>query len=220
MNVLNWIQQERKVADYHVITWPTSHFHHPKNRTDIVANMTMKPQETGTAASGAKQQQPEGIGFGPADNISDRQYKSGGLGTDGLAIEGVKEAVNNKVMSTSRKSNGNQIAGPEAASMVVQAILPAEVYSVVERARQSVLKVQSRISQGTVKLRDIYQKRSSQTLNMNTQTSKNAPRRHPEKERRGTRHVSKEEVLSMQAENHYLLDSYDRNGQYSTLGKN
>ena len=218
MNVLNWIQQERKVADYHVITWPTSHFHHPKNRTDIVANMTMKPQETGAAASG-EQQQPEGIGFGLSDNISDRRYKSGGLGTDGLAIDGVKEAVNRKVMSTSRKSNGNQVTGPEAVSTVAQTILPAEVYSVVENARQSVLKVQSRISKSAVKLRDIYQKRSSKSSNMNSQTFKNAPRRQPEKERRGTRYVSKEEVLSMQAENHYLLDSYDRNGQYSMLGK-
>lgn len=218
MNVLNWIQQERKVADYHVITWPTSHFHHPRNRTDIVGAINMKPDGGAPAASDARQQ-PEGIGFGLSDSISDRRYKSGGLGTDGLAIDGVKEAVNSKVMSTSRKSKGNQVTGPEAVSTVAQTILPAEVYSVVESARQSVLKVQSRISQGAIKLRDIYQKRSSQSSNMNAQTSKNAPRRQPEKERRGTRYVSKEEVLSMQAENHYLLDSYDRNGQYSMLGK-
>lgn len=215
MNVLNWIQQEQKIADYHVITWPTSHFHHPRNRTDIVANIRMKPQEGGAPASGT-QPQTEGIGFGHADHTRG-QYKAGGLGTDGLATEGVKDAVNNKVMSTSKKSEGNQVTGSEAAATVIQTILPTEVYSVVESARQSVLNVQGRIRQSAAKLKDIYGKQSGQTANEHN--LKNAPRRQPEKERRGTRHVTKEEVLTMQAENHYLLDSYDKNGQYSMLGK-
>lgn len=216
MNVLNWIQQEKKVADYHVVTWRMSHFHRPINKTGLTGQISMKPRESPSAASGTQQQQPEGIGFGLADNVRG-QYKSGGLGTNGLAADGVKDAVNNKVMSTSRKTNGNQITGPETAATVVQAILPAEVYSVVESARQSVLKVQSRIRQSAVKLRNAYQKQSGQTTS--TQKQKNTPRRHPEKEQRGTRYVSKDEVLTMQAENHYLLDSYDKNGQYSTLGK-
>lgn len=215
MNVLNWIQQEHKVADYHVITWPTSHFHHPRTGTDIVGQIAIKPQENGAAASGA-QTQPEGIGFGTFDKYYG-QYKSGGLGTDGLVIDGVKEAVNNKVISTSRNSQGNQVTGPETAATVVQSILPAEVYSVVESARQSVVKVQSRIKQSAAKLKDIYGKQSGQTAN--AQKPKSMSRKQPEREQRGTRPVSKEEVLSMQAENHYLLDSYDKNGQYSTLGK-
>ena len=37
--------------------------------------------------------------------------------------------------------------------------------------------------------------------------------------RRKRQELPREEVLSMQGENHYLLDSYDKNGQYSTLGK-
>ena len=147
------------------------------------------------------------------------QYKAGGLGTDGLMADGVKDAVNNKVKSTARKTNGNQTAGSEAAATVVQTILPSEVYSVVESARQSVLKVQSRIKQSAVKLRDICQKQSGHRANANAQKQKNAPRRQPEKEQRGTRYASKDEVLSMQAENHYLLDSYDKNGRYSMLGK-
>lgn len=216
MNVLNWIQQEHKVTDYHVLTWPTSHFHHPRNRTDIVGQIAIKPQETGTAASGTQTRPEEGIGFGTFDK-SYGQYKSGGLGTDGLAIDGEKEAVNNKVISTSRNSQGNQVTGPEASATAVQSILPAEVYSVVESARQSVIKVQSRIKQSAAKLKDIYGKQPGQTAT--AQKPKSMSRRQPEKEQRGTRPVSKEEVLSMQAENHYLLDSYDKNGQYSTLGK-
>lgn len=216
MNVLNWIQQEKKVADYHVITWHTSHFHHPLNRTDILGQVKSKPyDETPASASTGAQQQTEGIGLGLSD-YAKSQYKAGGLGTDGLAIDGSKDAVNSKVTSTSRKSQGNQVTGPEAAT-VIQTILPTEVYSVVESARQSALKVQNRIKQSAVKLRDIYQKQSGQTAH--TQKPKNASRKQPDKEQKGTRRVSKDEVLSMQAENHYLLDSYDKNGQYSTLGK-
>ena len=215
MNVLNWIQQEQKIADYHVISWPTSHFHHPRNRTDIVANIQMKPQESGTPASGG-QLQSEGIGFGQDEYVRS-QYKAGGLGTDGLATDGVKDAAEDKVMSTDKKSQGDRVTGPETEATVIQTILPTEVYSVVESARQSVLKVQSRIRQSAAKLKDVYGKQSGQTAN--AQNIKKAPRRQPEKEQRGTRHVTKDEVLTMQAENHYLLDSYDKNGQYSMLGK-
>ena len=216
MKVLNWIQQEKKIADYHVVTWRMSHFHHPLNRTSLTGQINMKHQEAPSAAFATQQQQPEGIGMGLADNERG-QYKAGGLGTDGLATDGVKDAANNKVKSTARKTSGNQSAGLETAATVIQTILPSEVYSVVESARQSALKAHSRIRQSAAKLRNIYEKQPGQTAN--AQKQKNAPRRQPEKERRGTRHVSKDEVLSMQAENHYLLDSYDRNGQYSMLGK-
>ena len=215
MNVLNWIQQEQKIADYHVITWPTSHFHHPGNRTDIVADIHMKQREDSASASGT-QLQTEGIGFEQPDHTRG-QYKSGGFGTDGLAVDGVKDAVNNKAISTTKKSQGGQMTGSEAAATVMRTILPTEVYSAVESARQSAIKVQSRIRQAAVKLKDIYGKQSGQTVKEHN--LKNAPRRQPEKEQRGTRYVTKEEVLSMQAENHYLLDSYDKNGQYSILGK-
>ena len=217
MNVLNWIHQEKKIADYHVVTWRMSHFHRPINKTILTGQINMKPQEALTIASGMQQQQPEEVGLGfTTDNVRNR-YKSGGLGTDGLASDGVKDAANDKVMSTDRKANGNHVRGAEAAATVVQTILSSEVYSVVESARQSALKVQNRVRQGVAKLRDVYQKQSGHTTNTNAQKHKNAPRRQPEKEQRGTRRVSKDEVLSMQAENHYLLDSYDRNGQYSML---
>lgn len=215
MNVLNWIQQEQKIADYHVIKWPTSHFHHPVNRTDIVGQINMRPSEHGGPASGTMLQ-AEGMGFGIADHMKG-QYKTGGLGTDGLVTDGVKDATDNKVMSTTLNTHGNQATGPEAAATVAQAILPAEMYSVVESARQSAIKIQNRIRQGTARLRDIYQKQFGHTEK--TQSRSNTPRKQPEKEQRGTRHVTKDEVLFMQAENHYLLDSYDKNGQYSMLGK-
>ena len=218
MNVLHWIQQEKKVADYHVITWPTSHFHHPRNRTDIVGQFKSKLDGGAAPASSGAQTQTDGIGFGTFDNIHDRKYKSGGLGSDGMVTDGSKEAVNNKIKSASRNSRGNQVTGPEASSSLMQTILPAEVYSVLNSAGQSALKVQSRIRQNISKLRDIYRKQSGQAAD--TQRKQNVTRKQPDQEQKGTRRANRDEVLIMQAEGSYLLDSYDKNGQYSTLGKN
>ena len=110
MNVLNWIQQEKKVADYHVVTWRMSHFHRPLNSPSLTGQVSIKPQKALAAASDTQSQQLEEIGLGLADRTKN-QYKAGGLGTDGLVADGVKDAVNNKVKSTARKTNGNQTTG-------------------------------------------------------------------------------------------------------------
>ena len=221
MNRLNWIQQEQKIADYHVIKWPTSHFHHPRNRTDIVAQAGGKFEMSGGAASPGAQQ-PEGIGQGMSDPTRDIVWRAGGLGTDGMAEDGRKDAVHSEIMDTSDRTKGRQITGTSqsvetAQVMAVATIVPEEVYSVLSSARQSVLKLHDRVKQSTAKLRDLYQKQQKQTEH--AAVSKVVKQGSQQKEKQGTRNCDKEDVLSMQAQNHYLLDSYDKNGQYSMLGK-
>lgn len=222
MNRLNWIQQEQKIADYHVLKWPTSHFHHPRNRTDIVAQAGGKFEMSGGAAS-PEAQQPEGIGQGLSDPTRDIVWRAGGLGTDGMAEDGRKDAVHSEIMNTSDRTKGRQITGAsqsvEATQVMAaaQTIVPEEVYSVLSSARQSVLKLHDRVKQSTAKLRDLYQKQQKQTAH--AAASKVVKQGRQQKEKQGTRKCDKEDVLSMQAQNHYLLDSYDRNGQYSMLGK-
>lgn len=218
MNRLNWIQQEQKVADYHVLTWRTSHFHHPRNRTDIVGEFSSK-LEGGAAAGAGAQQQAEGIGLGLEDPFRNTKYRSGGFGTDGMIQDGTKNARNNEVISASYRTQGRQTTAPESAT-VVQTIVPEEVYSVVNSARQSVLKVHRRIRQSVAKLRDVYLKQQTkQKQAASVSARKGEYRKQPESKLQGTRQADREEVLSMQAENHYLLDSYDKNGKYSMLGK-
>ena len=221
MNRLNWIQQEQKIADYHVIKWPTSHFLHPRNRTDIVAQAGGKFEMSGGAASPGAQQ-PEGIGQGMSDPARDIVWRAGGLGTDGMAEDGRKDAVHSEIMDTSDRTKGRQITGTSqsvetAQVMAVATIVPEEVYSVLSSARQSVLKLHDRVKQSTAKLRDLYQKQQKQTEH--AAVSKVVKQGSQQKEKQGTRKCDKEDVLSMQAQNHYLLDSYDKNGQYSMLGK-
>ena len=221
MNRLNWIQQEQKIADYHVLKWPTSHFHHPRNRTDIVAQTGGKFEMSGGAASPGAQQ-PEGIGQGLSDPARDIVWRAGGLGTNGMAEDGRKDAVHSEIMNTSDRTKGRQITGASKSVETVQVtaaqtIVPEEVYSVLGSARQSVLKLHDRVKQSTAKLRDLYQKQQKQTVH--AAASKVVKQGNQQKEKQGTRKCDKEDVLSMQAQNHYLLDSYDKNGQYSMLGK-
>lgn len=219
MNRLNWIQQEQKVADYHVITWRTSHFHHPRNRTDIVGSFNSK-LEGGAAAGADAQQQTDIIGFGLEDPFGKMKFQSGGLGTDGMLQDSTKDAKSNEVLSTAHRTQGRQMTAPESVAAAVQTIIPEEMYSVMNSARQSVLKVSSRIKQSAAKLRNEYlKKQGKQKQSASVSARKGEYRKQPEDKLQGTRKADKDEMLSMQAENHYLLDSYDRNGQYSVLGK-
>lgn len=222
MNRLNWIQQEQKTADYHVLTWPTSHFHHPRNRTEIVGQVGGRFDLHGGAASPGAQQ-PEGIGQGLSDPVRDAKWTTGGLGVEGMLDGGRKEAVHQEKMDTSDRTKGRQIIGTSqsgATDQVVaaaQAVVPEEVYSVLSGARRSVLKLKERVKQGTAGVRERFQKQSKPTTC--TAVLHEKKRRQPREEQRGTRRCDKDEVLSMQAQNHYLLDSYDKNGRYSMLGR-
>lgn len=221
MNRLNWIQQEQKTADYHVLTWRTSHFHHPRNRTDILGAFGSKPEAGGGAASqGAGA--PEGIGFGLGEPAGNSRWRTGGLGADGMAEDGRKDAARQEVTAAQGRIVGRSsgVAAQQIAA-AVQTVVPEEVYSVLGSARQSVLKVHDRVKRSAAKLRDIYRKQQErQNQAAGPQTRKDGYHKQPENERRqGTRRCDKDDMLSMQAQNHYLLDSYDRNGQYSMLGK-
>lgn len=217
MNRLNWIQQEQKVADYHVLTWRTSHFHHPRSRTDLTGSFGSK-LEGGAGAAASTKQQPEGIGFGLSD-VGSTRWQQGGLGTDGMAQYGVKDAVGNEIMSTAHRTQGKHISAPEHVAAAMQSVVPEEMYSVLNSARSSIYKVHNRIRQSMNKMRDIFLKQQNRQKTAGISLKQDSYRKQPEKDAKGTRRADRETILSMQAQNNYLLDSYDRKGQYSTLGK-
>ena len=205
------------MADYHVLTWRTSHFHHPRNRTDIAGSFSSK-LEGGAAAASSAQKQPEGIGLGLSD-VDSTRWRQGGLGTDGMAQYGTKDAADNEVLSSAHRTQGRQTSAPESVKAVIQPVVPEEVYSVVNSAKASILKVHSRIRQSTAKLRDFLRQKTKQQQAGSVAARQGSYRKEPKREMKGTRRAYREEILSMQAQNHYLLDSYDKKGQYSTLGK-
>lgn len=172
--------------------------------------------EGGAPASSGAQSQSEGIGWAPASPGEGRKWTTGGLGEEGLVERGTKTAKDNEVVSRPDRKSGRLSMSTDLAA-VTQAIMPEDVCSVVNSVRQTVLKVQGRIKQSAAKLQGAY--RNQQGKATETPLQRDQSRRQPEKDCQGTRQVSKDEMLFMQAENHYLLDSYDRNGQYSMLGK-
>lgn len=227
LNRLEWTQKEQFI-EYHVLKWPTSHLH-PRTRTTGSAEFELKEQAGGSRASGGTAAEPEGIGSGLADRLNDSRWRRGGTGLDGVVQEGSREAAQNRdgmVLSTHQA--GRQISGTdnETASAAVQSasaqlaavqtIVQDAVYSAAYRSSvvQTVRKAGGRMREIIGRLRDIYQRQQKKEIPV-----KSSRAAQQKKERQGTRQVSRDEVLVMQAKNHYLLDSYDRNGQYSTLGK-
>ncbi len=212
MKVLNWIQQEQKTADYHVCQWKTSAFHKPLDTAKTGAAAPIKSQPLQAVSANAALQ-AEGLGYVPSERTKSN-YRKGGFGVDGLAADGGSKAAENKVMSTAYDSVEDRISGAERAAL---SVLPPAVYSAVSRLRRTVGKLVSGVRKNRTARDRLSGWQSAGRADL--RRSKNAPRRQPEQPKRGTRYVSKEEALSMQAENHYLLDSYDRNGQYTTLGR-
>lgn len=214
MNRLNWIQQEQKVADYHVITWRTSHFHNPRNRT-VIGEAAATKQESSVAAASGVQNRADGIGMGPADKIKSGEWKTGGLGLNGVLEDGKKTGKDNVVLSALGRKEGQQSMMTQQA--VVQPVLLDGLYGAVDGVRQAVMKVRSRIRQSAARFRSLHKNEPKQGQGHSV---KQGLYHNPsKKEYQGTRKANKDQMLAMQAENHYLLDSYDKSGQYSMLGK-
>lgn len=77
--------------------------------------------------------------------------------------------------------------------------------------------IRNRLKESAAHLQEIYEKQK-QKIKKNLFRVKRAEKK-PEPPKKPGRTADREETLSMRAQNHYLLDSYDRNGQYHTLGK-
>ncbi len=218
LNRINWTPKEQ-LFDYHVLTWKTSHLH-PKTKVGVSGGVELRERTGGGAASTPESAQPEGIvpGYGRCDS----RYRSGGPGRDGMAQDGDRVAVS--AYQSGRQGSGQvqeaaAVAMPCADVQTQAAMQTAVLHNIQDAAHtfsagRTVRKVGGRMKEIIVRLRDMYrrkQEKAAQLMKGNHAAQ--------QKERQGTRRVSREEVLAMQGENHYLLDSYDKNGQYSTLGK-
>lgn len=218
MNRLDWTQKD---IDYHVLKWPTSRLH-PRRGKNLDGSLELKGRLPGVP--GADDVQParqEGIGWGIEGRSASRGWRAGGTGQEGMAQEGVKEAVLGRdSVSVSARPSRQQALAREAVSVAAQPAVPVETYSAaynaVYRVGQTVQKIRGRIQGAVGRLREVYLRQQKKT----SAPSKNNNRyTHSQKEKQGTRRADRDEVLAMQSENHYLLDSYDRKGQYSMLGK-
>ena len=246
MNHINWVQQnEDYQVNYQVIKWKTSHFHEPFS--NHVAGSARFKQGGAAPAMLAQEMQTEGegIGFGTASRgVSGRLRLGFGLEESLSGNLSGGEEGRDGVSISARGMTGQESMGG-AARAVVQSMALAEIHAAehtvaapatdgpeqekreMEQAQKEKTTVshagresiRNRLQESAARLREAYQRQKKKAAKL---FLKQIPKKEPEKkEKRGTRQAAdRETMLSMQAENHYLLDSYDATGNYSMLGKN
>ena len=245
MNHINWIQQNEDYnVKYHVLKWKSSHFHEPYSSH---VSSGAKISQGGAAASvPAAQTQAEGeglgfaaaerggnarlrLGFGLEESLA-RNISGGENGRDGVSISARGMAVQEGMGETSRAAMQSMaLAETHAAENTVTAVTTGgpeqeereqeqaakEKTTVAQSGRGS---IRNRLQESAARLREAYQRQKKKAAKLALlQIRKEKPE---QKEKKGTRQAADmETMLSMQAENHYLLDSYDATGNYSMLGK-
>lgn len=249
MEHINWVQQrENFKAEYHVLKWKTSHFHEPYARRNI-GNLPKQPSSAAAEAAKEIETETEGLvlglsdklksgtrpGFGMGDHLS--QGVSGEeSGRDGVSIsaqgasqQSAAEQAQAAVQSVSQTVGhiAAQTAQIHAAETVVvsSANESSSAEAEEERAnRENTMvaetgreNIRNRLQESAKRLLEAYQRQKEKAAKL--LPLRQIKEEKPKDKAKGTRAADKETMLSMQAENHYLLDSYDHNGNYSMLGK-
>lgn len=192
----------------------------------------------GAAAQAQGQSQEsegEGIGYAQADRTGNGRLGLG-FGLEGYALRNMQEELaQSAVKSTGSAAQSEKAAGAITAAAQTQAaehmVTPEqkreplrEEQALARSARESTTvlatgrgNIRNRLRDSAAKLWEFYQKQKEKAVKLSFWKNKSQPPK--KKVVKGTRMADKEAVLSMQAENHYLLDSYDNKGNYSMLGK-
>lgn len=242
---VNWVQQNEDYATrYHVLQWKTSHFHEPYSRH---VSAGMKQNQSGGAVLQAKeiQTETEGLGLGQSDRSGSGRLGLGlGLeeslanavagnerGRDGVTIsahgarvqEAGAEAVQTAVQSTAL-ARTHALENTVTPASLKETVSDAEHREQVDRENTTVAQagrgnIRNRLRESAARLLEAY-RRQKEKAAKKIPLMQIKPQKQEEKVRKGTRTADREAMLAMQAENHYLLDSYDQNGNYSMLGKN
>lgn len=244
MNHINWVQQREDYdVEYHVLKWRTSHFHEPFSSHMVGA---AQPKAGGGAPmpAGETQTEPEGLGFGFADNHTSGRLKPG-MGLENAAARSVIGAETGRD-EVSISALGGLKRGIETAGAAVQSAALAETHAAENtitpvlcgnlkseseehrragRAKTTVSQaargnIRNRLRESASRMMEAYRKYKEKAAKIPLGKLKQKKEEKTEvKEKRGTRAADRDSMLAMQAQNHYLLDSYDNTGNYSMLGK-
>lgn len=249
MNHVNWVQQsEDYKTEYHVLKWKSSHFHEPYARRNA-GDMPKQPTGAAAAAAEEMKTEAEGLVLGLADKRKSGTRPGFGIGDrlgQGVAGEDRgRDGVSISAQGTRQQNAAGQIrdvvqaAGQMAgrtAEQLVQIQAAETVAPTTERAPLSVEEkeeranrenttvaetgrgnIRNRLKESARRLQEAYQRQKEKAAKIPLRQIKQEKTK--DRAKQGTRAADREEMLSMQAENHYLLDSYDHTGNYSMLGK-
>lgn len=226
-----------------MIKWKSSHFHEPYS--DHVSSGPKLKQEAAAAPAPAAQtqQEGEGIGLGLAQRGTDARLRlgfgmeeslagniSGGRdGRDGVSISARGMSGQESMGETARAAlQSMALAETHAAENTVTTVATEGPEQEKREQRQAAQEnttvsqsgrgnIRNRLRESAARLREAYQRKKKAAKLPLRQIRREKPE---QKEKKGTRQAAdRETMLSMQAENHYLLDSYDATGNYSMLGR-
>lgn len=240
MNHIVWLQQRADFdTKYHVLKWKTSHFHEPFSER-MVGSVKIRGAAAPEAAKSSQEPEGEAIGFGQADKA-----RGGGIGLgsglEGYALRAMEEMAQETVQSTGRDVRMGRTVGTVPAVMQTAAAVHTQAaeHTVTPEQRREPLRdeqtrersakesttvqtagrgeIKNRLRKSAAGLWKFFQKQKEKAAKLVMWKSNPQPQK--KKVVKGTRTADREAMLAMQAENHYLLDSYDQTGNYSTLGK-
>lgn len=233
MNHVNWVQQDPDYqTQYHVLKWDSSHFHEPQARQMVDSALPKESAALAVSANSEKTGTAE-IGFGLVSSVKNGGF-SLGHGQDAVIISGQgaqrqRDEITPQQAETRQAEMAEGILISKAAEHLghpgyydrakpaagTEEEADGQIKSIAAAGGQG--NVRSRLKEGAAQLRETYQKEKEKIR----QRLFRAKRMDKQKDmpKKSKKEADREETLSMQAQNHYLLDSYDRNGKYSMLGK-
>lgn len=245
MNHINWVQQnEDYKTEYHVLNWKSSHFHEPYARRNA-GNLPKQPSSAAAEAAKELQTEAEGLvlglsdkrgsgtrpGFGMGEYLSqgmsgeDRGHDGVSISAQGARQQSAAEQAQAAVQSVSQ-TVGHAAQIQAAETVVVSSANESSSAETEEKranrenttvAETGQGNIRHRLQESAKRLQEAYQRQKEKAAKL--LPLKQIKEEKPKEKAKGTRAADKEAMLSMQAENHYLLDSYDHNGNYSMLGK-
>lgn len=241
MNYVNWVQQREDYdVKYHVIKWKTSHFHEPFSN-HMVGTARLKEESAAPVPAGQMQTEAEGLGFGLADKSTGGRFRPG-LGLEDAAARNITDVMTDRdevsILNPGSQERGIETMGAAVQNAALVDVLAAEntiapVSNMVlksetkkqeeaEKEKTTVLQagrgnIKNRMQKSMSRLMEAYRKYREKASKILPKRSR--PEKTKAKEKSGTRAADRESMLSLQEEDHYLLSSYDRTGNYSILGK-
>ncbi|MCM1040558.1 MAG: hypothetical protein NC314_06230 [Roseburia sp.] len=231
---MHWVQNEQPI-EYHVVRWENSAFHnHDKSdKRKLLGGVSFDGGGAGGAASGSTTQGTGvqnvqssfldgyglAIGSGPDALTGNGKAGNGVQGAEGTAGAG-KDTVHIIQGNGAAVENAGILTASEAVSA-------ASVGSPAELNKNTDV-IESKETEYEKRRRSFdprnYGKKMRSAIrsflqNMKEWSGRDQKRESVKKENKGTRHVTKEDVYEIQANTAYLLDSYNKHGERSTLGK-
>lgn len=216
---MHWIQHEHPGV-YHAIEWENSAFHSHESTVNNKRKLLGGVSFDQDAVFGGQSHTKAPASFGMPVSTSPNENNISGIGLGigpGDTIDAGKGKKTDRSVKTDRngKTGKHEIAGKSG--MINRNMVPISVSDMI---REMPFGTESgRFKKAASLLSDFYRKvRYSLHAGIGAKQHKQEKKKE-KKNISGTRPISKEDMYAAQAQSSYLLDSYNKFGERSVLGK-